>query len=65
MTTLLLYFRSLGLNLPKPDEPPPAPWWNVECDNSLLVGIIKHGEREGGREGGRERGRERDGERER
>ena len=35
--------RSLKLDLPKPEESPPAPWWNVECDHSLLVGIVKHG----------------------
>ena len=39
--------RSLGLSLPRPEEPPPAPWWNTECDYSLLVGIVKHGESEG------------------
>ena len=37
--------RSLGLSLPRPDEQPPAPWWNTECDYSLLVGIVKYGER--------------------
>ena len=35
--------RSLGLDLPKPEDPPPALWWNLECDQSLIVGILKHG----------------------
>eukprot|EP00731_Ephydatia_muelleri_P027006 Em0018g1106a len=35
--------KSLGLNVPQPEEPPPATWWNAECDISLLVGIVKHG----------------------
>ena len=49
----MYYCRSLGLSLPRPDEPPPAPWWNTECDYSLLVGIVKYGE--GGKEEERER----------
>ena len=36
--------RSLKLDFPKPEEPPPALWWSMECDHSLLVGIVKHGE---------------------
>ena len=36
--------KSLGLQLPKPEEPPPAVWWNADCDHSLVVGILKHGE---------------------
>ena len=36
--------KSLGLQLPRPEENPPAPWWNTECDHSLMVGILKHGE---------------------
>lgn len=36
--------RSLKLDFPRPEEPPPALWWTLECDYSLLVGIMKHGE---------------------
>ena len=38
--------KSLGLQLPRPEETAPALWWNAECDNSLIVGILKHGENE-------------------
>ena len=36
--------KNLGLHLPRPEESPPAPWWISECDNSLIVGIFKHGQ---------------------
>lgn len=35
--------RDLGLQPPKPEEEPPAPWWDSLCDLSLLVAIVKHG----------------------
>lgn len=35
--------KSLGLQLPIPEENPPALWWSTECDHSLVVGILKHG----------------------
>lgn len=25
------------------DGEPPAPWWDEECDKSLLIGVFKHG----------------------
>ena len=39
-------YSELGLTPPKPEEEPPVPWWNAKCDLSLLVAIVKHGERE-------------------
>ena len=36
--------RALGLDLPRPEEVPPASWWSADCDHSLVVGILKHGE---------------------
>ena len=36
--------KSLGLLLPKPEDKPPILWWNMDCDHSLVVGILKHGE---------------------
>ena len=38
-----LYHRNLGLTPPRPEEDPPAPWWDSMCDLSLLVAIVKHG----------------------
>ena len=26
-----------------PEGDPPAPWWDEECDKSLLVGVYKYG----------------------
>ena len=43
VTTCVFCYRELEMNLPLPEESPPAPWWNAECDYSLLVGIVKHG----------------------
>lgn len=37
------HVRNLGLTPPKPEEDPPAPWWDSMCDLSLLVAIVKHG----------------------
>ena len=33
----------LGIDLTKCEDEPPALWWDDNCDQSLLVGIIKHG----------------------
>ena len=35
--------KSLGLLLPKPEDKPPTLWWIMDCDHSLVVGILKHG----------------------
>ena len=35
--------RDLGIDLPKCEDEPPALWWDDDCDKSLLVGIVKHG----------------------
>ncbi len=43
MLCYLCLHRELKMNLPLPEESPPAPWWVAECDYSLLVGIVKHG----------------------
>lgn len=32
----------LNIN-PPPTELPPKPWWDLETDRSLLVGVYKHG----------------------
>lgn len=39
------HHRDLALVPPRPEEEPPVPWWNSLCDTSLLVAIVKHGER--------------------
>ena len=36
-------YRDLGIDLPKCEDDPPALWWDDDCDKSLLVGIVKHG----------------------
>lgn len=41
----LFLVSDLGLVPPRPEEEPPVPWWNANCDLSLLVAIVKHGER--------------------
>lgn len=28
---------------PPPCDQPPVPWWDTECDKSLLIGTWKHG----------------------
>ena len=39
----LCFCRDLGIDLPKCEDDPPALWWDDDCDKSLLVGIVKHG----------------------
>lgn len=34
--------EDLNIN-PPPTELPPKPWWDLEADRSLLVGVYKHG----------------------
>jgi hypothetical protein len=35
--------RKIPIPMPVTDDNPPAYWWDIECDRSLLVGIFKHG----------------------
>jgi SNF2 family DNA or RNA helicase len=35
--------RDLKFTPPRPEEEPPASWWDELCDTSLLVAIVKHG----------------------
>ena len=32
-----------GLNIPPTDGEPPATWWDDAADQSLLIGVFKHG----------------------
>lgn len=41
------FCRDLGIDLPKCEDDPPALWWDDDCDKSLLVGIVKHGNLQG------------------
>ncbi|KAI1285481.1 Chromodomain-helicase-DNA-binding protein 7 [Halotydeus destructor] len=35
--------RDISILPPVCDGEPPSPWWDEECDKSLLVGVFKHG----------------------
>lgn len=41
----ILFFTSsdLDITIYNPEGDPPADWWDVDCDKSLLVGVFKHG----------------------